>query len=213
MDLSTLSFKEQFGGRRVSFEIELENMHYGDRKVGDIVRRNIQIKTAFDGTMKVSIGSFAYRLWCKNGAVTPIALAVASFKNTIGNVGKAPMIASNIIAASKRDEMFHQNLNEYLNRKVSKTEVSKFILKIMGKKNMDEVLLAKSPVPRELFDAINTDVAIEMANTGRNLFSLVQGITRYSTHTVAGGNRDKIMLGSANKKYNQPAFALAARMS
>ena len=48
-------------------------------------------------------------------------------------------------------------------------------------------------------DAINNSVAIEMQNTGANLFSLLQGVTRYTTHEAANGSEEKLMFTSAAK--------------
>ena len=48
-------------------------------------------------------------------------------------------------------------------------------------------------------DAINNSVAIEMQNTGANLFSLLQGATRYTTHEAANGSEEKLMYASAGK--------------
>lgn len=36
-------------------------------------------------------------------------------------------------------------------------------------------------------------------NTGANLFSLYNGITRYTTHDLAGGNIEDILYSNANK--------------
>ena len=38
-----------------------------------------------------------------------------------------------------------------------------------------------------------------MQNTGANLFSLYNGITRYTTHDLAGGNIEDILYSNANK--------------
>ena len=61
---------------------------------------------------------------------------------------------------------------------------------------------------RNILDSINTAIGIEKANTGANMFSIVNGITRYTTHDLSKGSKESLYY-DASAKMNVKALDLA----
>ena len=109
---------------------------------------------------------------------------------------------------SKMTDLHVQMLNEAVKVKVTDTKVQEFICNLLGFKPAE--LNERSTRTRNIFDAINASAAIEMSNTGKNLFSLLQGVTRYTTHDLAKGDEEAILYNRAsviNRDAHQLVFA------
>ena len=61
---------------------------------------------------------------------------------------------------------------------------------------------------RNILDSINAAIGIERANTGANMFSIVNGITRYTTHDLSKGSEESLYY-DASAKMNVNALNLA----
>ena len=206
IDLSTLDFKEYKGGSKVAFTLDLPTKEIvGSPMVGDIVERKIEFRTGFDGKTKSSVVESFKRLWCENGCTNTKSQSVA-FKNTINNHAKIYNLCSYIQKSIKNSDDFMTNIGRLAEVEVSQREIDDFLTKVTGHNLKDYKNL--STKTRNVLDMINSQIAIESSNTGRNMFSLVNGVTRYTTHKMAKGNEEKLFYSSASTMNNK-ALALA----
>lgn len=198
VDIEQLSYKEFKGGSKVAFELPLKSNQEikGSPMVGDLVSSSLLIQTGFDGYTKTSVSFLSFRLWCTNGATRKSAIDV-SFKNTLNNHAKVFMLADELITCINDTEAYVQQLGEFVKKKVKQSEIDAFLTKVTGYNVSDYSELTTRK--RNILDKVNESVAIEMQNTGANLFSLYNGITRYTTHDLAGGNIEDILYSNANK--------------
>lgn len=206
IDLSTLDFKEYKGGSKVAFTIDLPTKEIkGSPMVGDIVKRKIEFRTGFDGKTKSSVVESFERLWCENGCTNTVSQNVA-FKNTINNHAKIYNLCSYITQSIKNSDDFFTNIGKLADIRVSQKEIDLFLTKITGYDVKEYKDLTKRK--RNILDSINANIAIEAKNTGDNFFSLVNGITRYTTHDASGGDEEKLFY-SSSAKMNVNALNLA----
>jgi hypothetical protein len=197
LDLSKLTYNEYCEGSKIVFDLQLQNFDIPSPMVGDTLATKLQFKTGFDGLTKVSLGFYAYRLWCANGAKSWKKDIDLSYKNTANNHAKSMLYTHEITKAISNVKDYQNSLATLLKTPVTSKQVDTFYHNLTG------VTLAEakeiSTRKRNIMDAINNSVAIEMQNTGANLFSLLQGATRYTTHEAANGSEEKLMYASAAK--------------
>ena len=197
LDLSKLTYNEYCEGSKIVFDLQLQNFDIPSPMVGDTLATKLQFKTGFDGQTKVSLGFYAFRLWCANGAKSWKKDIDLSYKNTANNHAKSMLYTHEITKAISNVTDYQNSLAKLLKTPVTPKQVETFYHNLTG------VTLGEakeiSTRKRNIMDAINNSVAIEMQNTGANLFSLLQGATRYTTHEAANGCEEKLMFTSAAK--------------
>lgn len=210
-DLSKLKYKEYKDGQKVSFEIPSNEFQIQSPVKGDVFQTKIQFFTGFDGLTKTSITFSVLRLWCENGAKSWQNELNLSFKNTKGNVGKTGLFCEEIAKINTQIGTYRDLLQLAANRKVSQAEIDNFMFKICGvsQKTYNE----SNGKARAIFDRINASTLIETNELGNTAYALLQGITRYTTHTLSHGNLDDIQFDNAanvNKKAHEALLQLVS---
>lgn len=195
INLNKIQYTEFNGGKKVSFKIPLKDFEIKSPMKGDILKTSLLFSTGFDATTKTKISYSTYRLWCKNGAARWENAQQLSFKNTKNNGDKFLLFTEEIIKTADNIEEHVKHLGELTKRPVTKEQIDEFYLRITGidKSTYDEA----HGKTKKHFDALNEAVAIETENTGMNLFSLDQAITRYATHQLSDNTTD-LYFGNAN---------------
>lgn len=198
INLSNIKYNEFKGGSKVSFGLPLVEKQEikGSPMVGDLVFSSLMVTTGFDGLTKTSVSFVSHRLWCSNGASRRSAIDV-SFKNTFNSHAKLFYLCNELITCIQDVETYIQQLGDMVKYKVSQKMIDAYLTKVTGYAVKDYADLTTRK--RNILDKINQSVAIEMQNTGANLFSLYNGITRYTTHDLADGNVGELMFSNAGK--------------
>jgi hypothetical protein len=209
LDLSKLSYSEYKEGAKISFDLPVKPIVLKNSPmVGDIIETKIMFKTGFDGLTKLGLTHMTKRLWCLNGAASWKNDISLSMKNTINNHVKLSLFCNEIYSAIGEVTEYGEALDTLFVQKVKQADIDKFLTDLTGF-NVKEYKDMKTE-RRNILDKINSAIAIEIQNTGANKFSLLQGITRYSTHSVAKESEDSILFGHAsklNKTAHQLVFA------
>lgn len=208
IDLTKLTFNEYCGGSKVVFRLPIKKYEIQTPMVGDTLETSLEFRTGFDGKTKMSLGFYALRLWCANGAKNWKKDVDLAMKNTTNNQAKLMYFTDEIIKATEMINNHVEILNKAVNVQVNQSIIDKFLTDLTGYdvKEYKDLNTRK----RNILDTINGNIAIEMSNTGNNLFSLLQGITRYTTHNLAEGNMEKILYssaGSMNETAHQLVFS------
>ena len=190
VDLTKLEFKQWKEGAKCGLFLPLKEIKIKSPMKGDITKVNLSIKTGFDGNTAYEMGIEYYRIWCSNGCGAWDKSQMVKFKNTILNASKVPMLASQIIQTIDTTNDFVAKMNELVKTTITKTQVQKFLLDNFGydMAKVDDM----NKKSRDRMNAINEAVGIEMANTGENLYSLFNGITRFVTHVRAKDETDRL---------------------
>lgn len=209
IDLSTLKFKEYKGGSKVAFSLDLPTAEIkGSPMVGDIVKRGLEFRTGFDGKTKSSVVETFERVWCSNGCTNTVSQAVA-FKNTINNHAKIYNLCQYIEQSQINSNSFITNIGKLSTIEMTQKDIDAFLTKLTGYdvKGYKDLTTRK----RNILDSINAAIGIEKANTGANMFSIVNGVTRYTTHDLSKGSEESLYY-DASAKMNVNALNLAFAM-
>lgn len=207
LDLTKLTYNEFLGGSKVAFRLPFKKYEIASPMVGDILETALEFRTGFDGQTKMSLGFYTFRMWCSNGAKNWRKDVELTFKNTKGNASKLAYFASEIVKAAMQTEQHVEMLNKAVKKPILQADLDRFMFDLTGYKAEEYNDLRANQ--RKIFDAINEAMAIEMENTGANLFSLLQGVTRYTTHNTAKGDMSKLLYGTPSK-LNAEAHTLVA---
>ena len=196
LDLTKLTYNEYYGGSKIAFRLPFKKYEIKTPMVGDVLETAMEFRTGFDGKTKMSLGFYSLRLFCANGAKNWRKDVDVAMKNTQGNVSKIAYFASEIIKVAAMTEQHVEMLNTAALKQIKQADINRFITELTGH-DVAEYNEMKTRT-RNIVDSINEAVAIEMQNTGTTLFSLLQGVTRYTTHNIAGGEIEKILYSRAN---------------
>ena len=207
-DLTKLQYTEYYEGAKVGFKLPYKTFEIASPMVGDILQTSLDFRTGFDGKTKMSIGFQSLRLWCTNGAKNWKKDIELSLKNTTNNQAKMLTFTNEVIKAVAETESYVQFMNEACLKSIKQSQIDAFLTSLTGYSVKEYADLTTRK--RNILDSINKAIAIEVQNTGASYFSLLQGITRYTTHEVAKGDLDSVMYGHAsqmNEKAHQLVFA------
>lgn len=208
LDINKLVYKEYKGGSKVSIEMPLGLKEIKSPMIGDVLDQKIQFNTGFDGLTKTSLSFYSLRLWCSNGAKSWKKDIEFNFKNTKGNAGKSLLMCNEIFQVINQTNDYVDDLNKLVTRPLPKNHrqaLDTFLENLLGYTYTS--IEDKQVKRRNILDKINQSIAIEMENTGANEFSLLQGITRYTTHELAKGKEEVLLFDNASK-LNQKAHNL-----
>lgn len=194
LDVNKLEYREYKNGKKVTFRIPLKEFEIDSPKEGDILKTSLLFTTGFDCGTKSSLTYSTFRVFCSNGRAGWDSQVGLSFKNTKNSEGKYLLFTEEIIKTIQTVENYVQYLGQLAKKPVTQSQLDDFYLRLTGT-NQHEYNNAHGIVKKN-FDAIQNAVMIESNNTGMNLFSLNQAITRHATHNLAEVEED-VYFGNA----------------
>jgi hypothetical protein len=179
--------------------------------VGDVIESKLNFSTGFDGLTKFQVSVQTYRLWCSNGCGHWDNAVNLSFKNTISAQGKLMLFCDEIVRTIKSYEDYVTMLGKLAQNEIDQNDIDTVISKVTGYnlKEYKELTTRK----RNILDKINEAVAIEIQNTKATQFSLLQGLTRYTTHELAKGNDEAFLFNSTVNRYNNKAHTAVLELA
>lgn len=183
LDLSKLNYAEYCGGSKVMFDLPIKDIIVKSPQKGDVTKVSLKFSTGFDGKTKFKLSYSIFRIWCSNGCGRWESSIELAFKNTISAQAKMLLFCSEIFKAIESVENYEHTLNRLVNVPITKAQIDEYLTKVTGYSVSEYADLAKKS--RNILDKINESVLIEMDNTGKNAYSLLQGITRYTSHEMA----------------------------
>lgn len=211
LDIDQLEYVELKGGGKVRISIPGPRIELKTPMVGDVIEARLDFITGFDGLTKSALGLFLNRLWCGNGAARWVLGHRLAFKNTPGNQGKWLLFCDEIVKVLAQSREYGEFLNAAVQRKVTQKEMDVFFKAVLGFTHAE--YKEQTTRKRNIFDRINQTVAIEMHNTGDNAFGLLQGVTRYTSHELAGGSVDALLFDTPAELTDKAHKAVAALLN
>jgi len=208
LDITKLEYREYYGGSKVAFVLPYKTYEIESPMVGDTLATKLSFGTGFDGKTCANLNFSALRLWCANGAKGWQKDIELSLKNTTNNQAKILYFTNEIIKAIEGVDKYVGFLNNASKKSVKQSEIDSFLTALTGYsvKEKEELTTRK----RNILDSINRAIVTEIQNTGASYFSLLQGITRYTTHDLAKGDEEALLFAHASKmsdKAHQLIFA------
>lgn len=208
LDITKLEYREYYGGSKVSFVLPYKKYEIQSPMVGDTLETKLCFGTGFDGKTCANLNFSALRLWCANGAKGYVKDIELEMKNTANNQAKLLYFTNEIIGAVNGVDRYVGLLNNASKKSIKQSQIDEFLIALTGynTKEKNELTTRK----RNILDSINRAITIEIQNTGASYFSLLQGITRYTTHDLAKGDEEALLFAHASKmsdKAHQLVFA------
>lgn len=162
--------------------IELVNMN-GKKEQTDVY---ISFRTGFGGTAKSTIGLFLYRLVCSNGMKAWSMDHGISVKHTRNNNTKLDHWAKDIAQEIERAQWYIDTLKKTSQHVISGSDRLDFVHTILNY-SKEEINGTVEPSAQKVRKKIELQQAIdqEIAIAGGCAYSLLQGVTRWTNHTLA----------------------------
>ena len=188
LNVDSLSYRELKGGSKIQFRVQLDPISFVNRaKKVDDIETFATLTTGYDGFTKTSFNFETFRLWCDNGCSHLDQKVSVSVKNTVNNettiVNLCNDLSKLIKSTSDRGEWFKYldgiDLNELKKQRVIKAAV--------GFNAYDKKAGELSKARLFTLKEIETSIEKEIKDHGASLWSLFNGITRYTSH----GGRSK----------------------
>jgi len=196
LDITKLEYKEYYGGSKVAFVLPYKKYEIQSPMVGDTLATKLCFGTGFDGKTKATLNFSAFRKWCANGAKGWQKDIDLEMKNTANNQAKLLYFTNEIIGAVNGVDRYVGMLNNAAKKNVKQSDIDTFLTALTGYnvKEKSELTTRK----RNILDSINRAITVEIQNTGASYFSLLQGITRYTTHDLAKGDEEALLFAHAS---------------
>ena len=201
-------------GRKVYLQLGIE----GSSKVGDdTIERFVTIIDSNDGSTGLSIGIGDLTLSCQNQFYCFYKRGDAKFRHTATIEQKIKTIPSLIETALSVSMRQIERYTKFVSTPVSKRladEMVKYLIGFDREITSMNVLSEKSTRSINKLDAIYDSIEKEMNQKGENMWGLVSGITRYTTHELKTPKRDNsriesLLTGTAYNM-NQSAMKFAS---
>jgi len=208
LDITKLEYREYYGGSKVSFVLPYKKYEIQSPMVGDTLETKLCFSTGFDGKTTASVNFSALRLWCKNGAKGWQKDINLTLKNTLLNQAKLLYFTNEIIKAVEGVDNYVGLLNNASKKSIKQSEIDAFLTALTGYNVAEKAELTTRK--RNILDSINRAIVTEIQNTGASYFSLLQGVTRYTTHDLAKGDEEALLFAHASQmsdKAHQLVFA------
>jgi hypothetical protein len=196
LDVNKLEYTEYKKGAKIAFSVPLKTYEIKkSRMVGDLIESKLLFKTGFDGKTMTSVSYFTKRLWCKNGASSWKSDYNVAFKNTTNSQNKIFNLCEGIVQINADVENYIQLLNDLALKPITVDMENEYFQRVFGINR--QTYLEEKTRRQNVLNSIHEVTAIELKNTGDNLFSLLQGTTRYLTHNVASQSEEALMYSGA----------------
>lgn len=196
LDVNKLEYTEYKKGAKIAFSVPLKIYEIKkSRMVGDLIESKLLFKTGFDGKTMTSVSYFTKRLWCKNGASSWKSDYNVAFKNTTNSQNKIFNLCEGIVQINADVENYIQLLNDLALKPITVDMEDEYFQRVFGINR--KTYLEEKTRRQNVLNSIHEVTAIELNNTGDNLFSLLQGTTRYLTHNIASQSEEALMYSGA----------------
>lgn len=196
LDVNKLQYTEYRGGSKIAFSVPLKTYEIKESKmIGDLIESKLLFKTGFDGKTMTSVSYYTKRLWCMNGASSWKSDYNIAFKNTTNSQNKIFNLCEGITQINADVEDYIRLLNDLALKPITKAMEDEYFLRVFG---INKTTYQEEKTRRQnILNSIHEATAIELNNTGNNLFSLINGTTRYLSHNIASQSEEALMYSGA----------------
>ena len=201
------------GGRRIFLQLRIQ----GDAFVGkDQVEKYITIIDSNDGSTQLSVGIGDKVMRCRNEFCQFYKAGQSKYKHTSSledRINELPALLELALSRSMRMTELYQEMVE---TPITQEQIDGLVWDILGYNDIEDESLtgrAKANI-QKLLDALD----VELSEGGMNVWSLHNGVTRWTTHTKQAPKRHNGRLESifsptgTNYRVNQKSFNYALNL-
>lgn len=206
VDLSKVKYKEFNEGAKFAFELPTLRREVKSKMVGDIVQASLMYTGSFDGSSAQKFTGFVHRLWCSNGCTTQEAVKGARKKQTKFAQPRIKTMVYDIINELASLDTYFGKLDQTAKMPILEKDKIAFVSSVLGFDITEPDLNTRKV---NILDKINESIAIEIQNTGANMFGLLQGVTRYTSDINRAKDTKLGFLEGTYAKMNEAAHTMA----
>jgi hypothetical protein len=202
------------GGRKVFLQLEIE----GTSLVGsDTITRYITFLDSNDGTSSLSIGIGDICARCTNQFYRFYKSGQNRFRHT-ATIEEAINSIPRIIEGALDESMKQiQIYNSFVSTKCSRELAHKMVNHLLGFDKTTFSSTEKGTRSENIMNSLYADINTEFSQVGENLWGLLGGITRFTTHNIASPKRtngalESLICGSGYNM-NQKALELCLEIA
>ena len=193
------------GGRRVFVQLEVKGL----KKIGkDTMKQFVTVIDSNDGSTGLSVGIGDFQMHCQNQFFKFYKQGNSRFRHTATITQKIQEIPSLIETALNENLRQVRTYERFLSTELTKNLADKMVKEVLG---YDRVYTSLEKFAKmtsrstEMMDLLYNDIKTEVDFSGENLFSIFQGVTRYTTHHQkapkrTNGKDETLIVGSGYQK-------------
>lgn len=193
------------GGRRVFLQLAID----GESKVGDdSITRYITIIDSNDGSTSLSVGIGDMNMWCGNQFFKFYKAGEAKFRHTATLEQKIASIPQLIETALSKSVKQIEIYNKFISTSLTQGLADKLVKEVLG---YDRLITSQSEIEKlnnrsiGMMDTLYSDIEAEINHSGKNLWSLFGGVTRYTTYHQSipkrvNGREESLINGTGYQK-------------
>ena len=209
MDLSTLTFKEFYGGSVIEFNQPLDKVKFTNRLgIEEVLDTSFAFRTSYNGMLSNHIKLFVKRLVCSNGMTAIRVGARNIFRNTV-NANKDSLYQLRQFARIINDKEDYIHQLQLLDEKdIEAEQVTAFINELINFNPESKNSTRKTNIHKKISDSVE----YEMMRTGNSMYGFLQGITYYTNNIV---NKDEayVLFKGGNKMNNKAQELVFAELN
>jgi hypothetical protein len=184
------------GGRKVFIQLAIE----GKAKIGsDILTQYVTIIDSNDGSTSLGIGIGDECMRCENQFYKFYKKADAKFRHTETIEQKMRTIPQLIEIALNQSIKQIELYSKFQSTEISRDLANKMVKHVLGYDKVYtsmDILSEKSTRSINIMDMLYNDIETEFNQIGTNLWALLGGVTRYTTHNLSTPNRENSRIES-----------------
>ena len=206
--MNELQYKELRGGSKIVFEAPIKTLSYKNkRNQQDETILKINLITGFDGMTKTALFVSCYRMVCANGMKAYRTEFNVSYKNTLGNIGKASSMLDDVNKAIEMAKDLEEAILLMDKVQVNPRQVAKFVAMTLGIENKIEAEIGHKM--KAIKEQIDYAINLEFERTGTTLNGLLNGITYYTNHLAKHSmSNDEYLLVGSGETLNDKAQSI-----
>ncbi len=185
---------------------EIQDLNINGHKIDDY----LVIGTSFDGSHPFFIGTSTVLLRCQN-QFSKLAKAT-KIRHTESSPRKREELLQDLEKYFMNRKQMYENFNEFIKIKVDPKIREMAINYILNVDKQD--ILDENVSTRKLnqMEKLREDIMIESADMGNNLWSLFNGVTKYTTHSIASKEENFGNLFGTKNYLNSKAYKFASEL-
>lgn len=211
LDVSKIKYDEFYDGAKIRFNIPLRTIEFKNNAgLGDVTETYLNLATGFDGKTSTSMFISTTRLACMNVMKHPQTEILTKFRNTKGNSTKVVGLIEDITRQIENVNNLEYHFKQLDKIQVNQKMIDTYLSKVLGYKIADYSELPKAS--QKILDTVNEQIEIEFIDGGSTLFSLYNGITRYTNHHARGHEKKEYLQYASGLKLNDKAMKHALEL-
>lgn len=210
INLDNLECKFWDGEQKMEIRVDLPDLTFKLPNGNiDEVKKKLSFLTGFGGKMRTIIGLYSWRQICGNGMHAWVEDENASMKakHTKRKNSQVLEFCGEIYRQLEMSTIMDEQWKKMSTIKVSNDQVEKYIDKVFGIKDRKTMSTRMNSIIHD----VNEAMAEEFAYGDRNIWTMLNGVTRYTNHMAVNAS-DEYITTATGRKTNDVAQQIALEM-